>query len=238
MNALFEDCFGNWEPEEPIAPCFEYAFPLTVAFPDGTTTTTNNYEELDAIYVEWFENNPDATEFPNLVYPFNLQMEDGSVVTVNNDDELTTIFNDCYGGGGDPGDGGFEECFTFNYPLTIVFPDGSAPAINSDDELWTAVFDFYENNPDSEDDPTFQYPISVTLTADGTVATVNNDDELNAIFEGCFDCVVSNGEGLVLGGKQAMAAKVAVKQHTKIKSHTKHNLSKMMAKKAASAKRF
>jgi hypothetical protein len=233
MNALFEDCFGTVDPGEPVTPCFEYVFPMTVAYPDGSTVSANGYAELDSIFMAWFENNPNATEFPTIAYPMTLQLENGDLVTVHNDEELSAIFNDCFGGGGDPGEGGFEDCFTFNYPLTLVFPDGSAPAINNDDELWTAVFDWFENNPDDEVGPSFQYPISVTLTADGSVVTVNNDDELNAIFEGCYDCVINNGEGLVLQGKHSVAAKAAVKQHAKLVAKAKHSLTKTLAKKAA-----
>ncbi|MBK9014045.1 MAG: hypothetical protein IPM82_08120 [Saprospiraceae bacterium] len=229
INALFEECFGTWEPEEPTGICFEYVFPVTVALPDGTTATANSYEELDQVFTAWFEAHPEnPSEFPTIAYPMNLQLENGELVTVNNDDEFYAIIDDCYGGEG----GGFEDCFTFNYPLTLVLPDGSTPAINNDEELWTAIFDFYENNPNSEEDPSFQYPISVTLTADGSVVSVNNDDELNAIFEECYDCVVNGGEGLVLGGKHSVAAKVAVKQHAKVQNQVKQKMAKVMTQKA------
>ncbi|MBI1226967.1 MAG: hypothetical protein GC192_17175 [Bacteroidetes bacterium] len=233
LTALFDDCFGTVDPGDPVI-CFEYSFPINVAMPDGTTVAANSYEELDQVILTWFENHPnDTLNFPTIAYPIHLQLENGEIVTVNNDDEFYAVVEGCYGG---EGEGGFEDCFTFNYPVTIVFPDGSAPVINSDEELWTAVSNFFENNPNDPGEPTFQYPISVTLTEDGSVVTVNNDDELNAIFEGCYDCVISNGEGLVLGGKQALTAKIAVKQHAKIQSHTQHNRSRLMAKKVAPAK--
>lgn len=232
MNALFEDCFGTVEPGDPVAPCFEYVFPLTVAYPDGTTVSASGYGELDSIFLTWFQNNPDADVFPTIAYPISIVLENGETVTVNDEVEFNVIISDCYGTG-DPGDGSFEDCFTFNYPLTLVFPDGSAPAINNDDELWTAVNTWFENNPDDMVGPTFQYPISVTVTADGSVAAVNSDDELNAILEGCYDGIITNGDGLVLSGKHSVAAKVAVKQHAKVIAHAKHNLTKMLAKKAA-----
>lgn len=234
LNALFEDCFGTWEPQEPEAPCFEYVFPMTVLFPDGSTTLADSYEALDQIYTAWFENNPtDSIGFPTITYPMNLQLASGEIVTVNNDEEFFAIFDDCYGtGGGEEPGGGFEDCFTFNYPLTLVFPDGSNVAAGNDEELWTSVFDWFENNPDDEVGPTLQYPISITMTEDGSVVTITSDDQLNAILEGCYECVINNGEGLVLGGKQSAAAKLAVKQHAKVQNQLKHKMAKIMAKSA------
>lgn len=240
LNALFEDCFGTWEPEEPVFECFEYVFPMTVAMPDGTTVSAASYEALDAIFMEWFENHPNDTtgNFPTIAYPINLQLESGEIVTVNNDEEFSAIFEGCYGtGGGEPGTG-IEDCLTFNYPLTLVFPDDNTVAANNDDELWRAVFEWIENNPDDEVGPSFQYPISVTMTEDGSVVTVTSDDQLNALVEGCYDCVINDGEGLVLGGSQAVAAKVAVRQHTKIQHQVKQKTARMMARQAHSSTRF
>lgn len=234
LNALFEECFGVVEPPvDPIAPCFEYVFPLTVALPDGTSATANSYEEMDAIILGWFENNPnDTTGFPTIVYPVNLQLEDGSIVTVNSDEEFYVVFDGCYGDGGGEEPGGFEECLTFNYPLTLVLPDGTTPSVASDEELYTAVFDWYENNPNSMEEPSFQYPISVTMVEDGTVLTVNSDEELNALFMECFECVIVNGDGLVLGGKQSVAAKTAIRQHAKIQQQATQKIAKLLTAKS------
>lgn len=237
LNTLFEDCFGTVEPPvDPVTPCFDYVFPLVVALPDGTTANADSYEALDAIFLAWFEDHPnDSIGFPTISYPLNLQLENGDIVTVNNDDEFNTIFVDCYGdgsGGGNGGGGGFEECFTFNYPFSLVLPDGTSPAVNSDDELYETILGWYEANPNDSGLISFQYPISVTLSETGDVVTVNNDEELNTILEGCFECVIQNGEGLVLGGMNSMAAKVAVKQHSKLQSKAKATVAKTIAKQA------
>jgi|GEM_PF-377052 len=237
LNALFEDCFGTWEPTEPVIECFQYVFPMTVAMPDGSTVSANSYEELDAIFMDWFENHPnDTIGFPTITYPMNLQLESGEMVTVNNDEEFSSIFESCYGNGGDPGTG-LEDCLTFNYPLTLILPDGTQPVITNDDLLWTTLFDWYSANPESEEEPTFQYPISVTMTADGSIVTVTSDDQLNLLFEGCYGCPIINGEGLVLGSKRTLAAKVAVKQHAKIQQKIRNNAAKVMVWKAHSTVR-
>jgi len=94
-----------------------------------------------------------------------------------------TDFEECEDYDGDIDD--WNECFSFVYPLTVVLPDGTNVEVNSDEELITAVEDWYDANPDSDEDPTLVYPVNVLLEMDGSSLTVNNDDELEDLFEMC-----------------------------------------------------
>ncbi len=230
LNAIFEECYGIID--EPIEPCFEYVFPVNVDLPDGTTATANDDEELAAIFNEWFENNPcdsTTTSFPVIAYPLNLLLTDGSVVTVNSDEELMALFENCYGDGGGLG---IEDCLSFNYPITIVLPDGVSAAVNSDDELMNTVMGWFEENPDSEEEPTLDYPVSVTLTADGSVVTVNSDEELDAIFNECYEGFAGASQHLVLGGKDSVASKAAMKQYAKHQIAKRQVVERMLGKRA------
>ena len=62
-------------------------------------------------------------------------------------------------------------------------PDGSTQVANDDDEMVDIVFGWFEANPNSEDFPTFTYPIEVIV--DEATQTVNSDEELEALFEEC-----------------------------------------------------
>ncbi|MCB0519439.1 MAG: hypothetical protein H6577_27065 [Lewinellaceae bacterium] len=229
MEALFEDCYGDWGGEEPIQDCFAFVFPLQVALPDGTTQTANSDQDLDDIFMAWFDANPNSMEFPTLVFPLQVKLlETGETLTLENETELTSILETCYGGVV-----GFEECFSFNYPITLVLPDGTTPAVNSDEELVTVIEAWYEANPNSMEEISFQYPLSVTLSADGSVVTVNSDSELEAIFANCYDCLV-NGGGVVLGGQKDTPAKLVVKRHSKIAGQQKARISKALIGKAKS----
>lgn len=81
----------------------------------------------------------------------------------------------------------WNECFSFVYPLTIVLPGGTNTEVNNDDELISAIDDWYDANPNSNDDPTLIYPVNVLLSTDGSSLTINNDDELDDLFESCED---------------------------------------------------
>ena len=92
-------------------------------------------------------------------------------------------FETCDGYDGDEDD--WNECFSFVYPFTLVLPDGTNTEVNSDEELITAIDNWYDANPSSNDDPTLIYPVNVLLAVDGSSVTINNDDELEDLFELC-----------------------------------------------------
>lgn len=55
--------------------------------------------------------------------------------------------------------------------------------VNNEDEL----SDFWDANATATFEPTFVYPISVTLTVDGSTVTINNDEEFDDLYEECYD---------------------------------------------------
>ncbi|MFK7773018.1 MAG: hypothetical protein AB8F94_12805 [Saprospiraceae bacterium] len=81
----------------------------------------------------------------------------------------------------------WNECFSFVYPFTVVLPDGTNTEVNSDEELISAIDDWYDANPNSDDDPTLIYPVNVLLATDGSTLTINNEDELEDIFDACAE---------------------------------------------------
>ena len=98
LEELFEECEGDWDDEgNPFEECFTVNYPVTVIFPDGSSTEVNSNEELEAAIDGWYDNNPDSDDEPTLAYPIELTLvEDGTVVTVNNDDELEAILEECF----------------------------------------------------------------------------------------------------------------------------------------------
>ena len=183
--------------------CFELVYPIEVVLPDQTTATANSDEELETIIFDWYEANPDSEEFPTFTYPIQVDL-DGEILTVNSDEELEAIFEDCH-------DGFFEDCFSLNYPVQIIFPDGTTAEVDSDMALETVVEEWYEQNPTSEEDPTFAYPVEVTLV-DGTVQSIGSDEEFDALFEACYDDCEVNGERLLLGDSKAILTKTVVQK--------------------------
>ncbi len=76
--------------------CFEFVFPITIAFPDGTTAQADSKRAMRQLIHTWKRNNPTSTERPTLVFPLQVKMRStGEVITVNDADELAALKAGC-----------------------------------------------------------------------------------------------------------------------------------------------
>ena len=169
--------------------CFELVFPVTLAFPDSTTATVENYEELIAAITAWKEANPGANERPNLVFPIEVISEDGEIIPVADRAELRELKRECrreYFNNNGPGGhhGNCTPCFSIVFPIDIAFPDGTAAEAADRMSLKQLVREWKQNNPGSEERPEIVFPIDVEME-DGTIVTVNSVEELKALKDGC-----------------------------------------------------
>lgn len=164
--------------------CFEFVWPISLAFEDGTIAEYEDYTTLKAGIRAWKEANPEATERPDLVYPVDIMDEDGTLITVTSDEELQAVVQECrssYKGRSSSR----EACVSINYPISIQYPDETTESFEDRSALKTALRAWKEANPDAEVRPSLVYPIEVTLVSTDEVITVNSSDELSAIKEEC-----------------------------------------------------
>lgn len=193
LRAILEDC--GFDPERLHRPrggshgqhgglnhCFNLVYPLTLTFPDGTTTTVDDREEMRIAFRDWRIANPNAGARPVLTYPYEVELQDGTVLTISSDEDRVDLRETC---GGSVGDGHGERCFTINYPVSIGFADGTTVAVNSREEALTAIIEWVAANPDATERPHIIFPISVTYTEDGTIVEVNSRAELRALRLDC-----------------------------------------------------
>ena len=161
--------------------CFELVYPVTYLMPDGSTITIENDEDWDPIK-DWYEENPESEERPELQYPVDVVFDD-ETVTVNSAEEMGEMKRECWEDEG-------RECFELVYPVTFIMPDGSSITVATDDEDgWQEVKDWYDANPESEERPTLEYPVDIvyeTNAGDSTV-TINNEEEMEAAKDECCD---------------------------------------------------
>ena len=162
----------------------ELVYPVTLVYNDGTTLQVNNYTEYeDAVW------GTDPTHYVvDFVYDIEAIDHNGTTVTIHNLNELYDLIDayilDVTGGGGNSGGNGYLPytsdfpCFTLNYPVTLVYSDGSTLSVSSDTEYNNNLYGI--QNIVAVD---FQYPI--TITQNGTVITVNNLQEFDALVAGC-----------------------------------------------------
>jgi hypothetical protein len=191
--------------------CYDLVFPVGFSFPDGTTKTVNNYDEMVSTIRSWARENcqgrggrrgngqgrPDgangtwngAKYRPTLVLPVTVISETGETIAVSTSDELKALRESC-------GKGYFAgrhfrgharnctPCITINFPVSVLFPDGSTQQAADRSALQTIARTWHQSNPNSSTHPEIVFPISVTRK-DGTVVSVNNKDELKALRTSC-----------------------------------------------------
>lgn len=200
---LIDACFDDEDWEED---CFEFVYPLTLVLPDATTISVNDDDELEDAVENWYEQNPDSEEDPSFVYPIEVSIEgEAASIAINSDEELEILVEECYGDD-------FEECFEIVFPINLILPGASPSPVNDLDELYAAVDAWYEANPNSSEDPTIEFPITVILE-DGTEETINNEEELDDLFEDCYenDCEF-NGSNVVVGLQGTATTEAVIKK--------------------------
>ena len=178
LAALKESCEGQKGPRKPH--CFKPVFPFTINFPDGSTATVNNKEEADAAKKAWKEANPDATERPTIAIPFDVMLRDSSVITIATEEDLAALKERCEDMRGPRG----PRCFKPVFPFTLNFADGTSATVADKDEAKAALDAWKAANPDATEKPTIAFPHDVELK-DGTVVTLEKQEDLEALKEGC-----------------------------------------------------
>lgn len=162
--------------------CFSTVFPITLSFPDGTTSDVADKAAAKEALEAWKTANPDSEERPSIAFPYDVTLADETVVTISDEEALAALKETCEGKGGRGGKGG--KCFSAIYPLTISFPDGTTTEVADKAAARAAKKAWKEANPDSEERASIVMPFDVEL-ADGTIATITSDEDKVALKESC-----------------------------------------------------
>jgi hypothetical protein len=165
--------------------CYELVYPVTVAFPDGSTLEVNDSDELKSAVKSWKENNQDVNGRPHLAFPYDILTEDGTLITVETREQKRKLKIRCKVsmGNGPHGHLG-KPCFNIVYPITINFPDESSLEVESRKDLKLALREWRKTNPNAEERPTIGYPIEV-IFEDETTQTINSVEELKQLKKDC-----------------------------------------------------
>jgi len=163
--------------------CFDIVFPISLKLIDGTTATANSSQELISLIL-----NGNAVGFN---FPIQITSAATGNITVNSEHELDQTINEHCGGGPSTGQdliyymshstefGG--TCYDIVFPLTVAITTTQTQVINNMDELINAF-----NDPATAPQG-LMYPVSMKLSSNGTVVTVNSVDELfDTIKKECY----------------------------------------------------
>ncbi|MEM9835906.1 MAG: hypothetical protein AAF828_05360 [Bacteroidota bacterium] len=177
-----DDCYGDYDEVED---CFELVYPVTFLLPDSTSTATINSEEELEAFLDGLDE--EALEDIDFVFPITIfSYLDSAEVIINNYDELDEVLETCYEDYDDDDDYDEEDlfdlsdCLTPVYPLSFILEDGTTISVADE----AALIELLDSEEDIED---IVYPFSVTLTADDSTLTVNNEEELDELLEACDD---------------------------------------------------
>ena len=157
--------------------CVSLSYPVNLLTGDGISVSAATANDLVSLLAS-----------NQLFFDFPIQVIDtlGLPLTVNDAEQLFGILAACAcpGNGGGHGSGGIpftgifgEDCFTVVYPINVQLLSGGTSSVNNDDELFNLIL-----NGQFID---LVYPFSVALVADGSVVTVDSEQELEAIWFNC-----------------------------------------------------
>lgn len=166
------------DPDEAMAECFEYVYPVKVKI-GKDEFTANNADELKRL----LSKNPTTTSRPVLVFPLQvIILATKETKTVRSQEELNALTKEC-NKKTRPGGGGpiviNLRCFKYVYPLAIQLADGSMKRIASEEELIKTV-----KESKGRAAVKLVFPIKV-IKSDGTELTINNESEYGRLQASC-----------------------------------------------------
>ena len=156
--------------------CFTLVFPVDIAFPDGTTATVADPQDLRQTVRTWVANGGviRRDNRPMLVFPLDVQLADGTIETLADRSGIRTLLAECRPE--------VERCATLVFPVTFDF-NGTSQTLADPAAVRAAFGDYRANNPGAPR-PTLVFPINIE-NVDGDTVSVASLAELRRIQ---FEC--------------------------------------------------
>lgn len=165
--------------------CFTIQYPITVTLSDGYTYTFESEEAVKEYYDAY-----EIDEEMYIAFPISVIGNDGEAIVIENDEALKEAYRGCYSGERDIVIE--QKCFSLVYPISYQLPDGSLIEVSADNEDgWAEMNAWYDENPESTERPTLQYPVVIMYeeddegSVDALTVTINNEEEMNSAREDC-----------------------------------------------------
>ena len=196
MRSAYQECYpkrdGEWSRDRDET-CFYLVYPVTYIMPDGSTiSVTSDDEDGWSDLKDWYEENEDSEDKPELQYPVDIvvETEEGSsTVTINGEEEMAAAKRECHTEWEEDWDEDDErDCFEYVLPVTFLMPDGSTITVE-DEEGWYSLRVWYEENRGYEEEPSIQYPIDISQeTEEGLITvTLTSGEEMEEVYSECYD---------------------------------------------------
>lgn len=112
------------------ASCFNFVYPITLSYNNGTLITVSNFSGL----LEILANETNNLYIEGIVFPFQVR-EEMNVTTINNEAEFFTLIEQC-GNIQIVNDFVFDfTCYSIVYPISVVNANGETVTVNNQTEL-------------------------------------------------------------------------------------------------------
>lgn len=163
-------------------PELNLAYPVTVILKDETKQEINAEEEFDKLIEACEDNRGEEWDWENNDFGFgDFDFEDFDLESIIENFNLSQLdFNSFEN---------FEDfklfCFEINFPLTININAEERITVEDFGDLIKQIFETVLTNRGQEIEPEVVYPITVTMEEDGTVITINSNDELEELAKSC-----------------------------------------------------
>mgnify|MGYP003681890981 CR=1 FL=1 len=195
LNNQFDDYGNIIETDNPAGNvvfdfCFDFVYPLTLSYNNGTTVTVNDLDGIiDIILSSTDDLYISGVAFPFDVETFNNDTDAIEIVTINNEEEFIDLLESC-----DFDDFETCECTEEYNPVcvevsdpngetfTITYPNAcfaECDGFTEDDFLESCEDDY--NCPGGNGCFEFNFPITI-ITDDNETVTVNSQEELDSVL--------------------------------------------------------
>jgi hypothetical protein len=156
--------------------CFEFVYPITLSYNNGTTVAISNHVELFSI----LENETDELYIDGISFPFEIIVAGTtSPVTITSEEGFWEVIQAC---DMDTYDDVIGEglCYTFVYPFSLMTMNNQVIVISSEQALYDLIDDDNEDNYIID----FVYPFSVV--SNNETIQINNAYDYEQLINECF----------------------------------------------------
>lgn len=152
--------------------CFEFVYPLSLSFNNGTVVTVANFTGL----IDLLASENSAFYLEGIHFPFQVAYG-GSLHTINSESDFVSLIIMC---GFNPINVDLHNtfCFDFVFPIAITIGDDVMQVFENAQEL-----EDYLNNPNNGSESNLVFPLSVTYQ--GQVVVIHNLYEFYEMVNNC-----------------------------------------------------
>jgi hypothetical protein len=155
--------------------CFEFVYPITLSYNNGTTIVVTNENELISI----LENESSDLYIDGISFPFDILVAGSNTpVTIANEDDFWNAIENCDIDTYDDSISG-NDCFTFVYPFSLLTNNNQTIAITNENTLLDLLEDINNDNYIID----FVYPFSVVFNNE--TVQIDNAFEFEELI---YDC--------------------------------------------------